>query len=111
MLTSLHLNQQLAEPPFQLTFILKKKKKAHAHTLAKENAVHTLASRLLTSASSEVRAAFWLRAVERAASLLLSWPSNALALDTTAARSLSFFLALEQQGRAWTRQFVPQTGY
>lgn len=75
---------------------------------AEKHAVHTLASRLLTSASSEVRAAFWLRAVERAASLLFSWPSKALALDTAAARSLSFFLALEQKDRGRRRQLVPQ---
>lgn len=60
------------------------------------HAVHTLASRLLTSASSEVREAFWLSAVERAASLLFSWSSKALLLETAAARSLSFFLELEQ---------------
>lgn len=34
--------------------------------------IHTLASWLLTSARSEVRVAFWLKAVERAASLLFS---------------------------------------
>lgn len=79
------------------------------HTHQKEHAVHTLASRLLTSASSEVRAAFWLRAVERAASLLFSWLSKELALDTADARSFSFFLALEQQKRERKRQWQFQT--
>lgn len=66
------------------------------------HAVHTLASMLLTSASSEVREALWLSAVERAASLLFSWSSKALLLETAAARSLSFFLALEQD--RWRRR-------
>ena len=74
------------------------------------SAVHTLASRLLTSASSEVRAAFWLTAVERAASLLWSWPSKPLALESAAARSPSFFLTLEHTDRG-RRQLSPPTGH
>lgn len=59
--------------------------------------VPTLASWLLMSASSEVSEAFWLRAVERDASLLFSWPSKPPTLDRAAARSLSFFLTLQDK--------------
>ena len=55
---------------------------------------HTLASMDLTSPSSALRAAFWLKAVARAASLWFSWPSRVDALETAAARSPSFFFRL-----------------
>lgn len=60
----------------------------------------TLASWPLTSVSSELSEAFWLRAVDNAASLLFSCVSKVLALDKAAARSPSLFLALDDRQKS-----------